>query len=164
MSSFNLKTQMKDGDIHAIISAKSNMLVPYDFKGNKIKDVVIQAFPWGQHADWHTTNGDTPPGLYKAGLIYTQVRGRDSNAICNAYGPFCVDLIDLEGQERDNGRDGVSIHGGGSGLPDPWADYQALTYTHGCVRVHNKDLVDKLVPLIQKTQKAGRTFYVTVVR
>lgn len=160
--SINLKTQMKSGDFHMVISADTNKGTVFNAKGEK--QFTIPCFPWGQHADWHATNGDTPPGLYKVGVVYTQVRGRDSRAICNAYGPFCLDLIDLEGQERDNGRDGVSIHGGGSGLPDPWADYQLLTYTHGCVRVHNKDLVDKLTPLVRKCQKAGFTFYVTVLR
>lgn len=167
--SLNIKTIMKSGDLHCVVNAKTNMAVVFTAKGEKLKkangdNLTFPAFPWGQHDDWRSNAGDTPPGLYKAGLIYEQIRGRDAAHICNAYGPFCIDMIDLEGQESSNGRAGISMHAGGSGLPDPWAPYQPLTYTHGCIRVHTKDLTDVIVPLIRKTQKAGYTFYITVLR
>jgi len=155
------KTKMKRHDRHAIVSAEYNTISCYDKDGNK--RWTRPAYPWGQHRNWKKPQGDTPPGSYKAGIIYTQVRGRDSNAVCNSYGRYCVDLIDLEGQETGNGRGGISLHGGGTGLPDPWAEYQMLLNTEGCIRTHNKDLEDVIVPEIQKCQKLGGTFFLSVV-
>jgi hypothetical protein len=43
------------------------------------------------------------------------------------------------------------IHGGGSanGWPGAWAPKQPLFPTHGCVRLHNIDLRDKVIPLLK---------------
>ncbi|MGH3578857.1 MAG: L,D-transpeptidase family protein, partial [Mycobacterium sp.] len=38
------------------------------------------------------------------------------------------------------GRHGIGIHGGGTGLEDPYADEQGWVKTHGCFRVQNQDL------------------------
>lgn len=155
------KTKMKPGDKHAIVSAIYNTMTCYDHTGKKLWSVP--AFPVGQHRNWRETGGDTPPGSYKAGITYTQIRGRDSRAVCDAYGRKCIDLIDLEGQETGNNRGGISIHGGGTGLPDPWAPYQMLLPTLGCIRTHNHDLEVTIVPEVEATQKAGHTFFVSVV-
>jgi hypothetical protein len=42
-----------------------------------------------------------------------------------------------------NGRAGISLHGGGSASPDPFAPWQGLPATHGCVRVNNYDLENR---------------------
>jgi hypothetical protein len=51
------------------------------------------------------------------------------------------------------------MHGGGSacGWPGAWAPKQKLFSTHGCVRMYNQDLKDKVLPLT----KTG-TVYVSV--
>ena len=44
------------------------------------------------------------------------------------------------------------IHGGGSacGWPGAWNPLQTLYFTHGCVRLHNQDLRDKVLPLTKQ--------------
>jgi hypothetical protein len=82
------------------------------------------------------------------------------NAPCNretlAYGWISFDLVELENQEAKVGRAGVMMHGGGTGCgwPGAWAPMQELRTTQGCVRMHNIDLRDKLLPLA----KAGTVF------
>jgi hypothetical protein len=46
------------------------------------------------------------------------------------------------------------IHGGGTacGWPGAWAPLQPLYPTLGCIRMHNRDLRDRVIPLLQ----AGR--------
>lgn len=44
------------------------------------------------------------------------------------------------GQLAYYGRSAIMIHGGGSNLQNPYADYQELCKTEGCTRLHNADL------------------------
>lgn len=48
-------------------------------------------------------------------------------------------------------RSGIGIHGGGSGLSDPFAARQGWVVTHGCLRVQNEDL-SKLVDYVRQGQ------------
>jgi hypothetical protein len=59
----------------------------------------------------------------------------------------------VEGQEGPTSkpyRDGIMVHGGGSacGWPGAWAPRQALYPTLGCIRLHNQDLRDRILPLL----------------
>ena len=65
-------------------------------------------------------------------------------------------MVELENQESKYGRAGIMIHGGGSacGWPAAWLPYQSLYQTWGCVRMHNQDLRDKVLPLT----KTGTVF------
>ena len=111
----------------------------------------------GLYNNWRIPSGDTPPGLYKVGQIY---RDLDKHglfpAYCNrdmiAFGWYSFDLIDLENQETGNGRAGIMMHGGGSacGWPGAWNPLQRLHFTHGCIRLHNQDLRDKVLLLTEK--------------
>ena len=151
--SANIKSRMTPGDVHFVVDRSERTLKAFSDHG-----VLLFAFPalaWGQHENWRAPNGDTPPGLYKCGVIYTTTGEAP-------YGPFCIDLVDLENQETGNGRAGISLHGGGSGCPDPFADFQPLLPTHGCVRVHNAHLSQKIKPLVASKQLAGSTVYVSV--
>jgi hypothetical protein len=69
-----------------------------------------------------------------------------------AYGWFSFDMEELEGQEVAHGRAGIMLHGGGSacGWPGAWAPQQPLHPTLGCVRLHNADLRDKVLPLYRQ--------------
>lgn len=69
-----------------------------------------------------------------------------------AYGWYSFDMVELENQEAGNGRAGIMTHGGGSanGWPGAWAPRQPLVPTHGCVRCHNIDLRDKILPLTKQ--------------
>lgn len=110
----------------------------------------------GLYDNWRIKSGDTPPGLYKIGQVYRDYEIYGSNPkYCNrdmlAFGWYSFDLIDLEGQETGIGRSGVMVHGGGSacGWPGAWSPFQDLHFTHGCVRVANQNLRDKVLPLTE---------------
>ena len=150
----SIKDKMKENDIHFVVCRHERTLKCWDAQG-KLR-WAIPALAFGQHENWREPNGDTPPGLYRCGTIY-DTPGEVP------YGPFCVDLEDLENQETGNGRAGISLHGGGSGCPDPFADYQPLLPTHGCVRVHNAHLVHRVVPAIRWVQGKGGTAFLSVV-
>lgn len=151
--SSDVKTLMKPGDIHVVIDASSESMQAYDDAGKKLWQV--EAHTYGQDPDWHHKNGDTPRGRYEVGVIYDTFGEI-------AYGDHCIDLIDLDGQERDNGRDGISIHGGGSASPAPFAAKQGWYATHGCVRVQNGDMTSFVYPTFLKVLKGGHKVFVTV--
>ncbi|MGB5241483.1 MAG: L,D-transpeptidase, partial [Prochlorococcaceae cyanobacterium] len=69
-----------------------------------------------------------------------------------SFGWFSFDMVELENQEAKFGRAGVMLHGGGSGCgwPGAWAAKQHLLPTHGCVRLRNIDLRDKVLPLYRQ--------------
>jgi hypothetical protein len=74
-----------------------------------------------------------------------------------SFGWVSIDLIELEEQERRYGRAGMMVHGGGSwlGWPGAWAPLQPLGATYGCIRMHNRDLQEQVLPLL----KGGRLFW-----
>ncbi len=149
----NLKSKMGPKDLHIVVNGETQNLVIYNTAGKAQFQCKARCF--GQHNDWTRANGDTPPGLYKVGLIY-DTPGEAP------YGRYCIDLEDLEGQETGNGRAGISLHGGGSGVPDPFAPYQGWVATHGCVRVQNADL-DIIVRQIKDAKKVSGVVYLSVV-
>jgi hypothetical protein len=112
----------------------------------------------GQAGDteWKTTGSDTPPGLYKVGKVYRDYEQDPSTKFSEdrrSYGWYSFDLEGQEGQEGPNsqtGRDGIMIHGGGTacGWPGAWAPRQALHPTLGCIRLHNVDLRERVLPLV----------------
>jgi hypothetical protein len=81
-------------------------------------------------------------------------------------GPFFVPILDAPGHNElaSRVRSGLGWHGGGSGLPNPLADYQSPPWvvTHGCIRSVNHFL--KIgVALIGKAQALGGVCYLTNV-
>lgn len=86
--------------------------------------------------------GSCPPGTYKLGapqrLTPPEV----------PFGSWFIPLLDVHGLWKKDGRDGIGIHGGGSGLRDPFAPRQGWVITEGCFRAQNEDL-DRLAALIQ---------------
>lgn len=146
----------KAGDSHLIVNDASETMKAFAFDGSLLW--MIPCLARGQHSDseWKVQNSDTPPGLYKVGTIYKDYEiNREKtqyDRTLMAYGWYSFDLIELENQEADNGRAGIMIHGGGSacGWPGAWAPEQKLFPTYGCVRAHNIDLRDKILPLAKK--------------
>lgn len=136
------------GDTHLVVNAVSNTAKAYDFNGKLLWEKPALAD--GQHANWKVYQGDTPPGLYRLGALYNDY-DNDPNPgydrTLASYGWLTIDMVDLEGNE-DKFRSGICVHGGGSGLgwPGAWEPYQQLVPTWGCVRMHNKDLHDHLLP------------------
>jgi hypothetical protein len=153
----------KSGDSHIIVNDIVETAKGYSFDGKLLWEVPALARGQGSDYEFRQVRTDTPPGLYKIGQIYRDYEKVGANPSYSrelmSYGWYSFDLIDLEGQESKLGRAGIMIHGGGSacGWPGAWAAKQPLYSTHGCVRMHNQDLRDKLLPLT----KTG-TVYVSV--
>jgi hypothetical protein len=146
----------KAGDSHLVVNDGSETMTGFTFQGAMLFKIPALARGQGAETQWKSPNTDTPPGLYKVGSVW-----RDYERLGDMpgfqpdllpYGWYTLDLVELEAQERRYGRAGIAIHGGGSGLgwPGCWQPRQALLSTHGCIRCHNADLRDKIVPLLAK--------------
>ena len=145
----------KAGDSHLIVNDASERMKAFSFEGKLLWEVDCLARGQGSDFEWKLRNTDTPPGLYKVGTIYRdyEINGDKPryDRTLMAYGWYSLDLIELENQEAKYNRAGIMIHGGGSGngWPGAWAPKQSLLPTHGCVRLHNIDLRDKIIPLLK---------------
>ena len=150
----------KAGDHHLIVNDITETIKAYSSDGKLLWELPCLARGQGSDYEFKLRNTDTPPGLYKIGAIYRdydQVGARPAyDRTLMAYGWFSFDLVELENQEAKYGRAGIMIHGGGSacGWPGAWEPMQGLFATHGCVRMHNQHLRDKLLPLT----KSGTVF------
>lgn len=160
-----MKPNIKPGDVHLIVNDFEH---PDKFIGeakcfNSSGNLLwtLPALCKGRHADYTKYQGDTPPGLYRIGVI-TETQPWENGATWASFGKWFLDLEGLERNEEKYGRGGCGIHGGGSALPYPMADYQALVVTHGCIRMHNAHLDKVLVPLVIQTKSAGGTVYASV--
>lgn len=74
--------------------------------------------------------------------------------ITSEYGPAYGNAYITTGDYR--GRD---IHGGGTGLDDPFADYQGWAPTLGCLRMQNCEIVELSAMIIE----SGNDVVLTVV-
>jgi hypothetical protein len=149
-----IRAPVKPGDSYLLVNDRDGDMEAYDHTGKPLWKVPCLARGVGG-SNWRRRNSDTPPGLYRIGQIY---RDYDDNPWprqsdnAEAYGWYSFDLEELEGQEAVNGRAGIMLHGGGSGngWPGAWAPTQPLLPTLGCLRAHNADLRDKVLPLCKK--------------
>lgn len=150
----------KKGDSHIIVNDITEVAQAFSFEGAKLWSAPALARGQGSDREWRRKNTDTPPGIYSIGQIYKDYERVGGNPAFDrtlmSYGWYSFDLIDLESQESRYGRAGIMIHGGGSacGWPGAWIARQYLFRTNGCIRMHNIDLRDKLLPLT----KAGKVF------
>jgi hypothetical protein len=141
----------KKGDHHLVVNAATKLAKCWAHSGLVIWEAPCLAD--GQHPNWKANSGDTPPGLYRIGDVYSDYRINGANPAYDrnlaSYGWASFDMVDLEGNEDRNGREGIMLHGGGStnGWPGAWAPRQPLRATLGCLRMHNEDLRDKVLPL-----------------
>lgn len=156
-----IKSRMKEHDLHIVISGTTHKCTVWNKQGSPLFVCEARCDGW-EGPGYDIQNGDTPPGLYEAGLV-TWTQKAEPNKIWYAYGPVFVDLEELMDQERSRGRAGVGMHGGGSGLPDPLANRQGWYKTHGCVRFQNQDIVHLTKNHIMPCQAKGGTAYVNVV-
>lgn len=141
---------VKPGDTYLLVNDRDKDMEAYDHTGRFLWKIPCLAS--GQTQNWRITGGDTPPGLYKIGKVYRDYENNSNppqSDTAEAYGWYSFDLVELENQEAVNGRAGIMIHGGGTacGWPGAWSPYQALHTTLGCIRVHNADCRDKILPL-----------------
>lgn len=153
----SIKQLMKSGDIHAVIENGSMGVF------NRAGQLLWRCEARTQGVEGPSpdvVNGDTPPGLYRAGVVIWTQRS-EPQKVWRAYGHVFVDLEEQEAQEISRGRAGVGVHGGGSVLGNPLADRQGWAVTHGCVRLQNED-ARRFGHLVDATRKAGFTVWVTV--
>lgn len=146
----------KSGDYHLIVNDQSETMKCFNFKGEKLWEIPCLA-KGTSGPDWRKNGADTPVGLYKVGQVYRDYETGDRT---EAYGWYTFDLITLSDGEDAVGRSGICMHGGGSALgwDGSWSPYQPLLPTHGCLRLHNQDLKDKILPLT----KGSNTVFVSV--
>lgn len=153
----------KQGDSHIVVNDISETAKAYSFDGKLLWEVPALARGQGSDIEFRLVRTDTPPGLYKIGQIYKDYERVGANPAYDrtlaAYGWYSFDMVELENQESKYGRAGIMLHGGGSnaGWSAAWAPNQPLFATHGCVRLRNIDLRDKVLPLT----KTG-TVYISV--
>lgn len=154
----------KPGDHHLIVNDVTETVKAYDHEGKLLWELPALARGQGSDFEYKLTNTDTPPGLYRIGAVYRDYERVGStpnyDRTLMAFGWYSFDLEELEGQEVKFGRAGIMIHGGGSacGWPGAWQPMQKLFATHGCVRMHNQHLREKLFPLT-KTGKVYVSVY-----
>ena len=149
------RPDFKPGDHHLIANDQNQSLTAWTHDGRKLWSIPCLCRGQGAETDWKTPGSDTPPGLYLVGQVYRDYQNDPSPAHQSkdrqAYGWFSFDLEGQEGQEGSGtGRDGIMMHGGGSacGWPGAWAPMQQLFPTEGCIRLHNQDLRDRILPLL----------------
>ena len=133
MASPQLAAPVQPGDSYLLVNDRDQDMEAYDHTG---------AFLW------------KIPCLAR-GQLYADYE-QNPNPPCSdtamGYGWYSFDMEELEGQEVAHGRAGIMLHGGGSacGWPGAWAPQQPLHPTLGCVRLHNADLRDKVLPLYRQ--------------
>ncbi len=149
------KAPVKPGDSYLLVNDRDEDMEAYDHSGKLLWKVPCLARGLGAENEWRRKSTDTPPGLYKLGEHYPDYE-QNPNPPCSStalsFGWFSFDMVELENQEAKFGRAGVMLHGGGSGCgwPGAWAAMQHLLPTHGCVRLRNIDLRDKVLPLYRQ--------------
>lgn len=159
------RPDLKPNDHHLVMDDRAETIAAFDHRGQQLWKVAALARGQSTETDWRSRNSDTPPGLYRVGAIYRDYEADPTATFSvdrRSYGWYSFDLEGLEGQEGPGsryGRDGIMIHGGGTacGWPGAWLPLQPLHPTLGCIRMHNKDLRDRVLPLAQMG-----TIYVSV--
>lgn len=78
------------------------------------------------------------------------------------FGPWFIPVLDYQGHHamQDFHRAGIGLHGGGSGLANPFAARQGWQITEGCVRLQNEDLLT-VVHLVRVAQNAHARCFLT---
>jgi hypothetical protein len=148
-----VRPDLKATDHHLVVDDRAETITAFNSNGKRLWSVAALARGQSTETDWRSRGSDTPPGLYQIGAIYRDYEDDPTatfSAERRAYGWYSFDLIGLEGQEGPGtGRDGILIHGGGSacGWPGAWLPLQPLYPTLGCIRMHNRDLRDLVLPL-----------------
>ena len=125
------------GLIMAIFDPKMNRIIIFPNEGTE--GVRFEA----RNLVTSSSKGPFPPGLFSIGFPRGP-RGILNPSTGNWFVPIEVP-----------GRPAMGLHGGGTGLDDPFGAEQGWVRTEGCIRVQNKDL-EEIVRFIQKDIASGR--------
>jgi hypothetical protein len=139
-------------DLHLCFSEAEERLLGWDASHAKVLDVPARNRTVNAgEGHW----GHCPPGEFLLGV--------PSPRHAPAFGEWFIPILDYKGHHamRDFHREGIGLHGGGSGLPDPYAPEQGFVITEGCVRLQNRDLA-LLVERVLKAHEQGGLGYLTV--
>jgi hypothetical protein len=146
--------KLRKQDLHLVFYPSTNRLKTFDGQGVLLLNIEARnrtVANENRYGHW----GPCPPGSF---LLSEPV-------IANTppFGKWFIRLNDWSGCKAmaANRRSGIGIHGGGSGLPDPFAAHQGFVITHGCLRCLNGDL-DTLARMILKAQASAGKCYITV--
>ena len=161
MTDYKAKLNLQPHDVHMIVSHTWRSMKVYTGDGRQI--LATDALTSGTGGDFTQVGGDTPLGTYRFTGEIIQTTIEDSFATWASYGPWFLGLFDVDGQERIIGRSGIGMHGGRQGKYAPDSRNTHHLYpTHGCIRVYDEILDEKIVPLLRQTLRGGKA-YVTVV-
>jgi hypothetical protein len=142
-------------DLHFTFVRGANRLKGFDASGALLLNVECRnrTVRDGTYSHW----GNCPPGTF--------LLGDPATRHTPAFGKWFVPLLDWQECRAMAAyrRSGIGIHGGGSGLVDPFALNQSPPWvvTHGCLRLRNSDL-DEVVHYIHRSQGVGGACYITV--
>jgi GH24 family phage-related lysozyme (muramidase) len=153
-----IRPTLKAGDHHLIANDVNETLTAWTHDGRRLWRIPCLCRGQGREAEWNRTGTDTPPGLYRINpkgvhRDYEQDPTAAFTPDRRAYGWYSFPLEGMEGQVGPKSRpyrDGIMVHGGGTacGFPGAWNPRQQLHPTLGCIRLHNQDLRDRILPLL----------------
>lgn len=141
-------------DLHFTFARGANRLKGFDAAGVELVNVECRNRTINNgYGHW----GWAPPGTF--------LLGDPATKHTPAFGRWFVAMLDWQECRAMAAyrRSGIGLHGGGSGLPDPFAPRQSPPFvvTHGCLRLVNQDL-DEVVHYIHRSQGVGGACYLTV--
>ena len=168
-----MKPTLNPGDIHLIVNGKLNVMQAFNSDGtpSNIFPTVkpggglvhtASAFPHGAYGpDQSVKGGDTIAQLYTLGVAIPTGE-QEPFEVRRSYGWWFIPMNDYEGKMAKFGRAGFGMHGGGK-VSDFWDPWQELTYTMGCVRLHNA-VVKALASAVDRVVGRGNTVWLTVTQ
>lgn len=147
--------ELREGDLHLVFDDTANHAKVFRKQGGVGVLVFSCEMRNATVEDGFGHHGWCPRGIF--------ILGPPANVHLVPFGFHFTPLFDLDphGAMHQEGRHGIGIHGGGTGLADPFAAQQGWQVTHGCLRVQN-EANGFLVALIRQAQAAGRSAYITV--
>lgn len=162
-----MRPDVKKWDVHVVVNDWEHPVrfvgeaKCYDHSGGLLWTIPALCKGVEGNGRWTVRSGDTPPGLYLAGVVTETMIG-EPGQVWNAYGRWFIDLVEQEQQEARVSRAGIGWHGGGTAAPDPLAPKQLLVPTLGCIRSHNEDLDKVVMPTLQRVRSNGGQMWITV--
>ncbi len=140
-------------DLHTVFNDDSNRLTVWDAKHKAV--FVCEARNRAVGGDGFGRWGRCPRGVFQLGLPIALRHP--------AFGRWFVPVFDVGENDlmKRNRRRGIGLHGGGSGLKNPFAPRQGWNPTHGCIRLQNVDM-SPVATLIMAARAPGGRCYLTV--
>jgi hypothetical protein len=143
-------------DLHVVLDRAARTCRVFDHAGTLLLGCEARNRTVNDGAPVNERWAPCPPGIFRLGAPVAKNTA--------PFGPYFIPMEDWDAHHamRDNGRSGIGLHGGGSGLPDPLTPNQGWVWTHGCWRFPNGSL-KALVRLYDAARGQGGHGYATVV-